>query len=310
MYHLHAALTDLVVADPRAAAALPRLPVLERLLARAERGTADADWRRWALSLAGLAAPAGDLPAGRTIAARAGLTVAPDSSWFVATPIRLVAGPSSVHFDPAGPLRLEAAVASALAARFAAEWHDDSLSLVADGGLLLLRLAGEVDVTTRDPAQLAGANLAAGAPHGPDAGRLQRLMTELQMWLHPFALRDRVGRPLNGLWLWGGGRGALSGEPHWPVLGCDDPFLAAAAGELAGAVAGRLLDAFSVADLVRAGGSVADADERWFAPLAARLADGELSSVQIHCAGSVHTLRAWHQWRGWRRTRPWWERIG
>jgi hypothetical protein len=310
MYHLHLALPDLVVADPDAAAgSLPRLAVLEQLLARADQAPADADWRRWVLSLAGAEAPPGDLPVARTIARHGGLDVDAAPGWLVATPVRLVAGMASVHFDPGGPVEITPEVAAATAARHGVEWSDSALTLVALGGTLLVRAATAHTAQTRDPATLAGLGLAEGRPLGPDALRLERVMTELQMWLHDRPLVGVDGRAANGLWLWGGGDGRLSGGTRWPVLGCADPFLSAAAA--AGASdATRMVDCYSVADLVRAGRSFADADARWFAPLAARLRDGEVAGAELHCRGVVYTLRRSQRWRAWRRSRPWWERLG
>ncbi len=309
MYHLHLALPDLAVSDLDAAApALARLPVLEGLLARADRRAADPDWRRWVLSLAGVAVPAGDLPVARTLAARAGLDLSVAPCWLLATPVGLVPGLSSVHFDPAGPVTLAPATAEALAAKFAADFADPALALVPLDGLLLLRSAAPFRVRTHDPAGLAGLGLATGRPEGEDAGRLERLMTELQMWLHEQPLPGIDGRSANALWLWGGGAGSLAPCGRWPALACEDVFLQAAARD-ADPDTSRLVDAYSVGELVRAGSSFAAADERWFAPLAARLRDGEVVTAEIHCAGRVHSLSHGQRWRRWRRTRPWWEQL-
>jgi hypothetical protein len=307
MYHLNAALTDFAIPDPEGAAStLPRLPVLERLLARADRHEAPVDWRRWALATAGLVAPAGDLPIARTLASVAGQVVAGDASWFVATPVRLVAGMSEVHFDVHGPLVLDAQVRAALVQRFGRDFGDGTLALVEAGPQLLLRVAGAVQVATQDPASLTGRSLADSAPRGADAGRLQRLSMELQMWLHAQPVMAVDGRSANGLWLWGGGAAPLAGAARWPVLACDDPFLQAAATG-ADATPERVLDVMCVADLVREGGTIADADRRWFEPLATRLRDGELAGAELHCAGRVYSLRHGQRWRAWRRVRPWWE---
>ena len=310
MYHLHLALPDLVVADPDSAAgALARLPVLEGLLARADRHAVQPDWRRWVLSLAGADAAPGDLPVARTIAARAGLDVSTAATWLVATPVTLLTGMASVHFDPAGPVTLAADTAAAVVARFAAEFGDPSLTLISADGTLLLRASAEpFAVRTRDPAALSGLGLGEGRPEGDGAGRLERLMTELQMWLHERPLVGSDGRRANALWLWGGGAQPLAAGDRWPVLGCDDPFLAAAA---AGSATDprRFVEVWSVAELVRAGRSFAAADEHWFGPLATRLRDGEVVRAEIHCAGLVHVLAPGQRWRLWRRTRPWWERL-
>lgn len=310
MYQLHLALPDVVVSDPdRAEGALARLPVLERLLRVADVRPADADWRRWVMGLAGASAPPGDLPVGRTLAAHAGLTPTPGDGWLVATPVRLVAGLSSVHFDPAGPVDLAPDAAQSLAARQQAEWADPALRLVAAGATLLVQLAAPVRAATQDPASLAGLGLDAGRPQGPDAARLERLMTELQMWLHERGPAGRDGRAANGLWLWGGGAGAVGTGGPWPVLGAADPFLNALA-RAAPSDPARRVDIACVADLVARGGSFADADREWFQPLEARLRDGEISLAELHCHGRVHVLRRGQRWRAWRRRRPWWERLG
>src|SRR3974390_113037 len=119
MAELYAALTDLTAPDADAVENLPRLPLAERLLSRAERRPAPHDWRRRALGLAGLAAAPGALPVGRTLARHHGQPDAVDGTWFVATPVRLVAGLTHLTFDARGALALPPGTAAALAARFA-----------------------------------------------------------------------------------------------------------------------------------------------------------------------------------------------
>jgi len=307
MPELYAALTDLVAPDAEVAAGLPRLPAAEALLARGERRPAPADWRRWALELAGIEAPPGDLPVGRTLALHHGLAAEPDSSWFVATPVRLVAGLSRVHFAADGALRLAAGAAAALAARFAAEWRDPTLALVVAGDGLLLRAARRFEVVTADPAPFAGRDVVAALPAGADAGALQRLMTELQMWLHGAAPAAREGGPVNALWLWGGGAGPLPGDGRWPALDGEDAFLGAAAAAGAGRAADARLESWSLAALTRAGHSFAALDALCFAPLAAALAARRLDRARIYFDGHEYLLRPGQRWRRWRRPRPWWE---
>jgi hypothetical protein len=307
MPELYAALTDLVPPDAEAAEGLPRLPIAEALLSRAERRPAPADWRRWALALAGVAAPPGDLPVGRTLARHHGVEPGPDSTWFVATPVTLVAGLSRVHFAPGGALRLAPGAAAALAARFAAEWRDPALELVVAGDSLLLRAAGRYQLASFDPAPFAGREAAAAFPTGPDAGRLQRLMTELQMWLHGAAPAVREGGPVNALWLWGGGDAALPPAAAWPALDDGDAFLAAAAGAAAGRAADARLESWSLAAQARAGHAFAALDALRFAPLAAALAARRLDRARVYFDGHEFLLRPGQRWHRWRRPRPWWE---
>jgi hypothetical protein len=311
MSSFYAAVTELPVPEAGDAAAdppLPRLPALEGLLARGERAPATADWRRWALSVAGLAAPAGDLPLGSLLAMAHGLdATAPDDTWFVATAVHLVAGLTRVYLDPAGPVAVSAATATELAARFTAEWGRESASLHAAGSNLVLRHRGALDVATVDPERLAGRDIAGALPSGRDAAPITRLMTELQMWLHagPPAV---AGRPVNGLWLWGAGRGALAGVPHWPVLDCDDPYLHAALACHPGPADRQArLVRWHTLDVLGRGEALASVDASWFEPLKRALATGQLDRAELHVGASAWRLRPGQRFRVWVRPGPWWE---
>lgn len=311
MPELYAALTDLLAPDADAAAVegLPRLPHAERLLSRAERRPAPADWRRWALGLAGLEAPVGDLPVARTLAGHHRHAPAAADTWFVATPVHLVAGLTRLHFHGRGALTWPPGEAARLAARFARDWADPALALVEAGESLLLRAAGPFAVATVDPAACAGRDVGEAMPTGDDAGRVQRLMTELQMWLHGAAPASVEGLAVNALWLWGTGRAPLAGVATWPALDGRDPFLVAAAAGVPGAGDARL-ESWSLAALARGGHSFAEADALWFGPLTAALAGGALGAARVHARGQEFVLRPRQRWRAWVRPRPWWELLG
>ncbi|MBS0375135.1 MAG: hypothetical protein JSR73_11195 [Proteobacteria bacterium] len=306
MPELHLVLTDLAAPDADDGAGLARLPLGERLLARADRIPASADWRRWVLTRAGREPPPGDLPLGRALAAARGLDL--DRQWFVASPLQLVAGLTRVHFDARGPLTLAPAALAALAARFQADWPAATAVLETAGGGLVLGLPDPLAVETRDPATVAGRELSVARPRGADAGRLERLMTELQMWLHGAGLAAADGRVVNALWLWGGGVTPVAGGGAAPAFAGDDAPLAALLAAPAAADAPRL-ELRSVAALLADGGFEA-ADERWFQPLAAALAGGRHALVRVHAAGREFVLRPGQRWRLWRRPRPWWELLG
>ena len=309
MPELYAACTDLWAPDADVAAQLPRLPLGERLLSRAERRPAPRDWRRWALALAGLDPPAGDLPVARTLAAHHGHDAGDGLTWFVATPVHFVAGLTRLQFHAQGALTLAPGAAAALAARFAADWADPALALVAAGEGLLLRAAASFAVATEDPAGYAGRNVGEALPAGADAGRLERLMTELQMWLHGVAAPSREGLAVNGLWLWGAGREPLAGGGDWPELDGGDAFLAAAAARAPRAARRARLECWSLAGLARAGHSFEAADALWFGPLAAALRGGAHAAARIHAGGHEFVLRPRQRWRRWVRSRPWWELL-
>lgn len=311
MSSFYAAVTDLPApeaADAARESPFPRLPAFERLLARGERAPATPDWRRWALSVAGLAAPAGDLPLGRLLATAHGLAAdAPDDTWLVATPVQLRAGLVRVQLDPAGPVALAAAAAAELATRFNATLGGEMATLHAAGAGLVLRHRGALELVTVDPESLAGRDIAAALPSGRDAGRITRLMTELQMWLHATPLAAS-GRPVNGLWLWGAGRGALEGVPRWPVLDCADPYLLAALRCHPGAAAGAArLVRWHARDVLERGEPFASVDAAWFVPLGRALAAGQLDSAELHLGATTCRLRPRQRFRLWVRPRPWWE---
>ncbi|HUO95485.1 MAG TPA: hypothetical protein VMT92_04565 [Steroidobacteraceae bacterium] len=305
MPELYVALTDLLATDGED---LPRLPVAERLLSRAMVRPAAADWRRWVLELAGLEPPAGDLPVARTLAAAHGIEVGGDATWFVATPVHLAAGLTRVHFAAEGGLNLDADAAARLARRFASDWADPALAMHVAGGTLLLRASGAFAVATHDPSTYAGRQIHEALPAGPDAGRLERLMTELQMWLHGVGIHAE-GLVVNGLWLWGAGRSPLAGTPCWPRSEGADAFLDAAAGALAGPTSAASLESWSVATFVRKKRPFAALDTVYFERLAALLRDGTVDAARVHVAGREFVLARAQRWRRWVRVRPWWELL-
>jgi hypothetical protein len=307
--HLHAALTDLAPLEVHAEHALPRLPALERMLARASRAAAEGDWRRWALAVAGLAAPAGDLPVGATLAAAHGLD-ASSGTWLVAAPVHFVATPTHVRLHAAGVLAPGREAATALAARFNEALGSREQRLRAVASLLLLQVDGALAVGSEDPDALAGRDVGGALPTGPDGGRVRRLMTEAQMWLHD-APPAGAGPQVNGLWFWGAGRAPLEGEAVWPALDSSDPFLRAArevyAGRAAGA--GARLASWRLADFAPDAAPLARAEAHWFEPLEEELAAGTLQSATIHYGGQVFRLHRRQRWRLWVRPRPWWELV-
>ena len=299
MSTLYAALIGLPRLEPEEAerSAVARLPRLERLLARADAGTVTPDWRRWLLEVAGLGAPPGDLPLGRLLAAAHGVVVAPTDTWMVATPVALRAGQSSVQL--AGERRLAPAVAAALATRFNADWHGTAWKLCAFAGELALRHDGALDFSSTDPATLTGGDIGGALPAGDAGPALRRLMTELQMWLHTQRLADGV----NGLWLWSGGRGALTGRARWPALPSPEPLLAAARrchpGE---ALADAAIARWDVGEALGGGVSLAALDAPW----SAALGQGEHRASFLHASGRLFRIAPLQRLRFWRRSPPWW----
>lgn len=144
--------------------------------------------------------------------------------WLHVEPIHLAAGLNDVVLVPLRP-----------AAELTADEHDAlhetlGMHLAAEGfafvrarsGGWLLGSAEDFDVTTVHPAFAARHEWNVVLPQGAGAGRVRRLMTELQMLLHDHpvnAARAARGVPAaNALWLWGGA--TRSASPRPPAAVC------------------------------------------------------------------------------------------
>jgi hypothetical protein len=129
---------------------------------------------------------------------------------WMATPVHLVAGLTSVHVDRRSILRLDANDQSALATDFQRVFHDSGFELrPLDSGDFLVLGPPIPPAETLEPARAMGASIAdARGANVPDPA-LRRLGAEIEMWLHDHAVNDSRGRrgewPVTGLWLWGGG---------------------------------------------------------------------------------------------------------
>ncbi|HEX9139599.1 MAG TPA: hypothetical protein VF848_07410 [Steroidobacteraceae bacterium] len=305
---------------PEARAALPRLPALERWLARGRRVDQDIDWRAWLLSAYG---DAGRSPSLGGVAAAAWLPeTRSDQHYWLATPIHAVAGLNTVHLHPAGLLHFEDAQQQLLASDFARVFAASGWELHATGHReLILSGPAIASESSQDPARWLGARLGEASLAGSVAAPQRRLSAELEMWLYGHAInRARLSRGLpaaTGLWLWGGGPALRLAPPRLPTLIGDD-LVAAALWRVGGGTAQALPDTFSGAP--RDGDTViilrvdnAEAlqaiNERWLAPALAAVSSGALRDAQLLVAGQRVQLKRVHNWRAWRRARAWWEML-
>jgi len=314
------------------AEALPRIPALELLLARAACTRIPGGWRAW---LTAVAAPAGvrDLPPA-TIAARAwlGPQVAPAGYW-LATPVHYLAGIDSVHLHPAGLLRLAGEEQAELAADFNALFGDAGWVLQAYGRRELLLCGPPLDASAVDPGQWAGRDPVGAAAHGVDAKVLRRLGSEIEMWLHehPLNARRRAHGQLavTGLWLWGSRSGSaprpsgLEARPAPPVLYGTD-LQAEGLWRLGGHMVRALPESFEAArahqdqhsivlyPALGAEGLTAllqRLEERWLAPALGALRARRLGSLQLLAGERSFRLRRLWLARFWRERVPWWQAL-
>jgi len=188
------------------AAGRPRLPALERLVARSVR-LPDVEPKEFLAPLFGLM-PAVLSEAPFTRLADGGR---PDEAyWLRADPVHLAPDRDRLVLMPETLLQVKPGEASALAEAFnrmygAEGWHLE-FPHHARG---YLRSPAPLDVVTQDPQGLAGGPVLNAMPEGRHAGGLKQLMNETQMLFHEHPVnraRDAAGHPLiNSLWFWGGG---------------------------------------------------------------------------------------------------------
>jgi hypothetical protein len=328
--------------DRDALAALPRLPALERWLARGDSAQVQGGWRSWLWREFALRAPlavgapgAADAAAPAAVAAAAVPNLPAGKPLWFATPVHFVAGLDTVRLHPAGILELDADAQQLLAADFARVFAGSGYTLHATGRRELL-LAGGAPAApgclrSSDPAMWLGADPRGGFPAGENAAELRRLGAEIEMWLHEHPLnRARAGRgqlPANALWLWGGGATAVicavrtaPAALAWAEDLYVDGLTRARASQLAAPPA-RWPDAGASAAppgelLVVCGlGAAPDArsllalEHDWIAPALAQWQGNRFDSATLLAGDRAITLKGSRWRRFWRRPRPWWELL-
>lgn len=312
---------------------VPRLPVLERLLARADRlPGGSADPVESVLGRFGIAPAAGGYPPSAPLCRLADAAGAQaDGCWLHADPVHLRPDRDRLVLFDSRRLEIDAEEAAALVGLFNGHFAGEGLHLEAPvPGRWYLRVAEPPRLCTRPLHAVVGRNVDPFLPRGEDARRWAALLTEAQMLFHQAECnrrRERAGRPaVNGLWIWGGGwmpeipagrgYGALLGEgvllrglgmaagvPVRPVP--EDP---AGLPETGG---GRIL--VQREDLRQA---VQDADatgwvaglrrlDAWLGALVPRLGAGRIGDIEID-PGTGERLRVTRGGvrRFWRRPRP------
>jgi hypothetical protein len=133
-----------------------------------------------------------------------------NSTVWIATPVHLIAGLTSLHLDRRSILRLSPTDCESFATDFNRTFAGSDLLLKPlPSGDFLLHGSAALTGSTTEPARALVANLEASLPKGADAKPLKRLGAELEMWLHATPLnesRQRRGElSVSTLWLWGGG---------------------------------------------------------------------------------------------------------
>jgi len=278
------------------------LPGLERLARFGRRTLLAEGWRAWLARAAGRTELAAQAPA--SVAALCSDEIHGEYLW-LATPVHLLAGLTSLHLEQRGLLRLPMPTLRVLAEDFSAVFSGAGFSLVplASGGFLAVGPAS-CAAATREPARCIGQDIGAALPASP---ALRRLGAEMELWLHAhpvnLARGERGELPISTLWLWGGGPpcGALAAATDQDAhLFGSDPYvdgLASANGVRAAALPNRVGDLLAataqrvviVLDLANetagasfnVGAALAALDARWILPAIKLAARGRIGSLRL-----------------------------
>jgi hypothetical protein len=188
-----------------------QLPGLARIARFGSGAPLENGWRPWLATWSGQGDLAQTAPA--TVAAAASKATAAEASGrmaWLATPVHLVAGLSSVHLDARGLLQVEREMREELAMDFNQVFAESGFrleALLSAGFLMTGPRIEESDAV--EPARILGASVSGVLPEASSSPTLRRLVAEIEMWLHSHRVnteRTRTGRlPITALWLWGGG---------------------------------------------------------------------------------------------------------
>lgn len=213
MHELVLALSDFYVSQETSDRELPAgvtLPGLQLISRFGTRNPVPGGWRPW-LSQWLIGSDAGAV--GSVVAAMVPVAPirAPALAW-IATPMHLIAGMTSVHVDRRSILRLDPEEQAMLAADFQRVFHDSGFHLQPlEAGDFLMLGPQMSRAETKEPARAMGASMSEHAGSNP---ALRKLVVELEMWLHDHPINDTRRRrgelPVTGLWLWGGGLAATA----------------------------------------------------------------------------------------------------
>jgi hypothetical protein len=285
------------------AAAAHASPLLERLLARADSPTVVTDWRADALqSQASAVEPFAAAP----IALFAAHGPSSGAWACIATPVHYTAEMSNVRLAPDGILRLDAAAAAALALDFNRVWRDSGICMqVGRFADLFCIFDAPLSVATYDPEGVLDRHIEEFLPQGPDAPRLRRLMSEIEMWLFEHAALGapargapaRAAPVANGLWLWGGGGMRTVAPLHDLKCAGTDAVFSYFGGDVS---RGGVVAAPSPGSA-----EWLAAETQWLQPAVSGLKSGRLTRILVSAADRCFTVRSSSLRRFWRRQRPW-----
>jgi len=293
------------------------MPGLERLLARG-RAQGDETSLAGALCDAFGVARQEDSPLAPITATYDGIN-ANRGYWLRADPVHLQVGMRGMTLLDAEHVGLSMAESEALAASLKPLFEEAGWHLLAPAPA---RWYGHpsyaVKLRTTPLDKVATRHMNSALPVGPSAARVMRLVNDAQIILHGHPAnqaRERRGeRPINSLWLWGGGEMPKTGRHFQQVLAEQTEALALAkrSGSAGAPCPARLRDVpradstLLVLPEFPAHASAEDAarlDAEWFMPLLRGLAYGRIRRASLTLTGpeggSVR-LRMFDAWKLWK----------
>lgn len=230
-------------------------------------------------------------------------------TWLQADWVHMAAGLDDVRLAPIDDLNAEdetalLATVQPVLSMGSFEWLGNELSRT--GGFIWSERP--MDLITHAPRQGFTTRNYAVMPQGAHGAQLRRIMTELQMVLHPHPLnaqRERQRKlPVNALWLWGAGRlDAVNGKA--PRLLGNHPYLVGLAehfNQPCWPLPQRAQDVLAVrgdAVVLLPKMSLEEAEQTWLKPLWLALEQGEITNLVVHFDHwrAMHHGGRWHQLR-------------
>lgn len=313
--------------------ALPRLPALERILARATRAALPAPSSCEAALFELFGVPVeedGDLPVA-AVTHLVDFDGDHEGCWMRADPVYLHADMSRLLLFESSGFKLDRDEAEALAREVNTVLGPQALDLRvgASARRWYQRLPRPPAIRTAPLSAAIGAHIAPLLPRGSEAARWHTLANEVQMILHasPVNARrlERGEPPINSLWWWGAGPLPAAVAPRWSWVAALD----AVARGLAALNATRCVAPESLlgADLTHAegsglavfdagylaarrgdaealGGELVALERGWCAPLLTAMRRGRIQSLTVRTLGAAWRLRPRDLWRFWRRPGP------
>lgn len=334
--HCELLVPGLLAQTPAGPDGMPRMPALERLLARARTSeSAPATPEDWLAQSMGL--EAGHLPAGALARAAGSPSLpVPGEHWIRIDPVHLKLGRESLTLLPAALLDLRADEAATLCASLASHFGDlfSDGPAPADAQSWYARLRHPVEAGRAPAIALCGADVDAQLQTGRMPAPWHAFLNEAQMLLHTHPVNEareaRGELPVNSVWPWGAGDLPNEVLPWRTISGTDPTAIGLAR---ACALPDASLPAHAPAwlaacgdtgrhlawlDMLRAPACLGEHErwielcarlERdWFAPLTAALQDGRIGMISMHVPDARGCL-SFELTRGdlrrfWRRTRP------